>query len=263
MFGDIGHGLALLLFSIYICYDADKIKEDKKSILKVAVKARYLLLLMGIFAFYCGWMYNDFLSVPLPIFGTCYENKNGTVQYAIKKYPSCVYPFGVDPKWKVAKNELSFVNSLKMKMSVIFGVSHMIFGILLRGMNDLYFGNIIGFIFEFIPQIIFMSILFGYMDAMIFMKWAQDWSSNTSMSPSLISQMMNIFLKFGSVADKPLWGGRDGTKYTQEQYQFAVLITCALLIPFMLIPKPIIMYFKNKKSNDHNERNLDEQRMVK
>jgi V-type H+-transporting ATPase subunit a len=201
MFGDIGHGLVLFILGIYLCWNAEKIKQDSKSMLKIAIKARYLILLMGFFAFYAGWIYNDFLSMPLPIFPTCYENKAGKIPYAIKKYPSCVYPFGFDSKWKISKNELSYVNSFKMKSSVILGVSQMILGLILKGFNEIHFSNTLGFIFEFIPQIIFMSILFGYMNAMIFIKWLSDFSLDTKKAPSLISQMMGIFLKFGSVVN--------------------------------------------------------------
>ena len=33
---------------------------------------RYLFLMMGIFAFFSGIIYNDFLSLPWNIFGSCY-----------------------------------------------------------------------------------------------------------------------------------------------------------------------------------------------
>ncbi len=73
MFGDIGHGLLLFLFGIYLVTQRSEIIKQN-SPLKPALPARYLLLFMGFFAFYCGWMYNDFLSFPLGIFGSCYKN---------------------------------------------------------------------------------------------------------------------------------------------------------------------------------------------
>ena len=73
MFGDIGHGFALFLFGFYLCYSKDSIKNSN-SMLKEFLPFRYLLFLMGFFAFYCGWMYNDFLSIPLDLFGSCYTN---------------------------------------------------------------------------------------------------------------------------------------------------------------------------------------------
>ena len=33
-----------------------------------------MILLMGFFATYCGVIYNDMMSVPLDMFGTCYTN---------------------------------------------------------------------------------------------------------------------------------------------------------------------------------------------
>lgn len=73
MFGDIGHGGLLFLFGLYLVLQHDEIKKGDNP-LKLALKVRYLLLFMGFFAFYCGWLYNDFLSIPLGIFGTCYDN---------------------------------------------------------------------------------------------------------------------------------------------------------------------------------------------
>jgi len=47
----------------------------------------------------------------------------------------------------------------------------MVLGIILKGFNALYFKNKLDFFFEFLPQIIFMLVTFGYMDFMIYYKW--------------------------------------------------------------------------------------------
>ena len=70
-----------------------------------------------------------------------------------------------------ASNELTFINSLKMKISVIFGVLQMLLGIFLKGLNCIFSRDFTEFIFVFIPQFILMIILFGYMDLLIFIKW--------------------------------------------------------------------------------------------
>lgn len=50
-----------------------------------------------------------------------------------------VYPFGLDPIWHGTKTELTFTNSIKMKMSIILGVMHMDLGILMSLFNHQYF----------------------------------------------------------------------------------------------------------------------------
>jgi V-type H+-transporting ATPase subunit a len=67
MFGDIGHGGVVLAFSIWLIKDS-----RAKQMIPDIYAVRYLLLLMGIFAFYSGWIYNEFFSIPLNIFGSCY-----------------------------------------------------------------------------------------------------------------------------------------------------------------------------------------------
>ena len=121
-------------------------------------------------------------------------------------------------------------------------------------MNSIYFGGILEFCFEFIPQIVFMLALFGYMIVMIFIKWSIDWTGRSDHAPSLISQLMNIVLKLGNLVTirvgdveepLPLWG--DGT--SQILINRIVLVVAVLCIPILLLPKPIITYFdkKNKK----------------
>ena len=81
----------------------------------------------------------------------------------------------VDPAWKWAANGLQYTNSLKMKMSVILGVSQMVFGIILKATNDLHFKDPLSFYCEFVPQIIFMNLIFGYMCWLIIFKWQTCW----------------------------------------------------------------------------------------
>lgn len=51
------------------------------------------------------------------------------------------YPFGVDPKCHGTRSELPFLNSLKMKMSILLGVSQMNLGIIMSYFNAKYFKN--------------------------------------------------------------------------------------------------------------------------
>merc|ERR1711865_361322 len=55
-----------------------------------------------------------------------------------------VYPFGLDPLWKGTTNELMFFNSFKMKISVILGISQMVFGICLKGLNAVFIIGVLG-----------------------------------------------------------------------------------------------------------------------
>jgi V-type H+-transporting ATPase subunit a len=87
----------------------------------------------------------------------------------------CVYPFGVDPIWGRSSNELVFVNSLKMKISVIIAIVHMTLGVIIKAYNSIYFKKKLDFYFEFIPQFLFLFLLFGYMDFLIIFKWLKLW----------------------------------------------------------------------------------------
>lgn len=58
-----------------------------------------------------------------------------------------------------------------MKLSVIAGVIQMIVGIILKGTNAIEYRNMVDFVFEFIPELIFMFCTFGYMTLCIFIKW--------------------------------------------------------------------------------------------
>jgi V-type H+-transporting ATPase subunit a len=112
-----------------------------------------------------------------------------------------------------------------------------------------------------------MSILFGYMDVLIYLKWATDWSiKGKENAPGLINLMMNIFLNKGSVDDKPVFDGKYEGKYIQEWVNNGILLLALILVPCMLFVKPIYEYKKSKKlserkhsgaSNENKESLLD------
>lgn len=118
MFGDVLHGSMLLVFAVYLCMA----KPVKGSLVEAAAPLRYFALLMGIFALFCGFCYNDFTSLPLYLFGpSCYTYTEGEANPEVRE--NCVYPVGVDPSWYLSSNELTQMNSMKMKIAVIFGVA--------------------------------------------------------------------------------------------------------------------------------------------
>ena len=95
-----------------------------------------------------------------------------------------------------------------MKTAVIFGVAHMLLGIIIKGMNSAYFGRWAEFSFEFVPQLILMHAMFGYMDVLIVLKWLTDYSGIENQAPSIIQVMIGMFLEGGALPEgtKPIFG---------------------------------------------------------
>jgi len=188
MYGDIGHGLFLFCAGLYLIWK-EKENDGKKlgELAEGLHSGRYMIVMMGFFAVYAGFIYNDCFSLGLNLFGSrwVFENQEfgsieeGSKAASISSYGSdeSVYPFGLDPIWHVSTNELLFFNSFKMKLSVVFGIMQMFMGTCLKGVNAIYFGERLDFFFEFLPMVIFASSLFIYMVGLIFMKWTIDWNS--------------------------------------------------------------------------------------
>jgi V-type H+-transporting ATPase subunit a len=200
MFGDIGHGAFLAFIGLVLVLGNDCLLRWSPA-MAPALALRYLVLLMGLFATFCGLIYNDFMAIPIWGFGgSCYEmgvDASGKEQAILK--PDCVYPIGIDPIWYLAKNELAFMNSLKMKLSVILGVLQMSLGICMKAANAIHFGNKLDLWLEFLPQIILLWCLFGYMDLLIVAKWLTDFTGREYQAPSVISSMIGMALNGGAL----------------------------------------------------------------
>merc|ERR1719487_854201 len=194
MYGDIGHGMMMFIGGLFCVFNADSLKYSVPAV----YQARYMLCMMGFFAIYAGFMYNDFFSIGLDIFGTRWSHTKTTggmeifePTYDVKNNGGAgPYPFGLDPTWHGANNELLFVNSLKMKISVLFGVAQMIVGVILRWTNSAHEGNLLDFLCEGVPMMFFMICFFGYMDFMILYKWVTPMDNPPSIINSLICMAM-------------------------------------------------------------------------
>jgi V-type H+-transporting ATPase subunit a len=222
MYGDIGHGLFLFSAGLYLLWNEKA--NDKARLGEMAAglhAGRYMIAMMGFFAVYAGFIYNDCFSLGLNLFGSRWsfygqedgEVEEGAVATPIADYgdPATVYPFGLDPVWHVSSNELLFFNSFKMKLSVILGIIQMFGGTCLKGANAIFFGEKYDFLFEFLPMVAFACSLFVYMVVLIFMKWSIDWNSRM-LSATCIDPDSD---GWGSSAYNGEWiqcdGGGDGT----------------------------------------------------
>ena len=231
MFGDIGHGLILFCFGLYLIFGITN-KMDPLYNLK------YLITFMGVFAIFCGGIYNEFFAIPFAVQPSCYEKKGADF---VLKDKDCVYGFGTDWVWAQSLNETAFVNSFKMKFSIIAGVVQMLLGIILKGSNGFYFGSLVDVFFEAIPQFIFMSVTFGYMSFCIIIKWLQNWDGKDPVS------IIQLFINFLTVKDQLF-----ATPEVQETIQTVFTVVCFICMILMLFPKPIILYIREK--NQHNKK---------
>ncbi len=186
MYGDIGHGAILFGLGLFLLLSYSTMAKGKRDIGEMASSmymARWMIVLMGFFSVYCGLIYNDYFALGLDLFGTRWTfTKTGNAYVGqptreVQDGPYTVYPFGVDPAWHRAENDLLFMNSMKMKMSVIIGIIQMTVGICLKGLNAVFFKEKLDFFFEFFPMIIFDLCLFGYMVFLIILKWSINWDA--------------------------------------------------------------------------------------
>ncbi|XP_065184815.1 V-type proton ATPase 116 kDa subunit a 1-like isoform X2 [Sycon ciliatum] len=255
MFGDCGHGLLMALFALYLVVNEKKLAHMKGGeITGTFFGGRYIILLMGAFSIYTGIIYNDCFSKSFNVFGSSWhineeitEKTEETVDLSVdtdfdKHNP---YPFGLDPIWQLASNKLTFTNSFKMKLSVVMGVGQMMFGVILGVFNHLHFNRKVNIYAQFVPEVLFLGGIFGYLTFMIFFKWILvDTTFNAGMAgpPSLLITLINMFLSFGNVEkENEFFAGQAGI-------QSILVVIAVLCVPWMLMMKPIILYMRNKKS---------------
>uniref|UniRef100_A0A8C5HB01 V-type proton ATPase subunit a n=1 Tax=Gouania willdenowi TaxID=441366 RepID=A0A8C5HB01_GOUWI len=246
MFGDLGHGVIMTLFALWMVLREKKQKKKCSSneILTTFFNGRYIILMMGLFSIYTGLIYNDCFSKSLNIFGSAWSVK---AMFSISRHKTIwsnvlltldpnvsgvfygPYPFGIDPIWNLAVNRLSFLNSYKMKMSVIIGVIHMTFGVVLSVFNHMHFRQKFNVYLLFIPELLFLLCLFGYLVFMILYKWLAFGAHVSNQAPSILIHFINMFIVFALLFKTGL--------------QIFLVLVAMLSVPVLLLGKPLYLYW--------------------
>ncbi|RZC34983.1 V-type proton ATPase 116 kDa subunit a, partial [Asbolus verrucosus] len=263
MFGDVGHALVMIIFALYLIRIEKKVEElqIRGEIFEIFFAGRYMILLMGLFSCYTGFIYNDIFSRPMNVFGsrwfvdfnrsTLAGNEDMELDPGVH-YKGTPYVFGMDPAWG-------------MKISIIIGVLHMILGLSLSIINyrhvnfhvtfnsDIrrYFNERHCIYLEYIPRLILLCTLFLWMVVMMFMKWIMFSASNTDVqfgtacAPSILVNFIDMMLvRRTTKAQFP--GCNPYLFQNQPEVQMVLLLICALTIPVMLLGKPLYILYERK-----------------
>lgn len=267
MFGDIGHGSIMAMFAAWMVIWEKSLgaKRSTNEIWNIFFGGRYIILLMGLFSMYTGFVYNDIFSKSMNLFGSNWKihydnvtvmgNHDLTLDPKVS-YGDRIYIFGLDPAWQLAANKIIFLNSYKMKLSIIFGVIHMIFGVCMGVVNHTHFRQKVNILLEFLPQIIFLVLLFAYMVFMMFFKWVSYSTKNSDVvytqacAPSVLILFINMLLFKHTV---PASGCEEYMFDGQATIQTTFVLIGLCCIPWLLLAKPFyVMCTKDKKNKVRN-----------
>lgn len=244
MFGDLGHGLLMTMAAAAMILFEEKLLRTKlDELTSMAFYGRYIMLMMGVFSIFTGFVYNDMFSKPIDIFPSAWEwpehfQPGETVTATLKgRYR---YPIGLDWIWDDTDNSLLFANSYKMKLSILLGWAHMTYSLIWSLVNAKHFKKPIDIWGNFVPGMIFFQSIFGYLTFTIVYKWCVDWLSRGIQPPGLLNMLIFMFLSPGSVSEK-LYPG-------QATVQVLLLLIALAQVPILLFLKPFYLRWEHNRA---------------
>jgi V-type H+-transporting ATPase subunit a len=116
----------------------------------------------------------------------------------------------------------------------------MTFSLCLSLVNYQHFGSKLDIFANFIPSMIFLQSIFGYLVICVLYKWSVNWAATDAAPPSLLNMLIYMFLSPSTVED-PLYSG-------QKQVQNILLLMALICVPWLLFAKPFYLRWEHQRA---------------
>jgi len=116
----------------------------------------------------------------------------------------------------------------------------MLFSLCFSFVNYRNFGSRLDIYANFLPSVIFMCSIFGYLVVCILYKWSVNWVARGQAPPGLLNMLIYMFLSPSKI-EEPLYRG-------QRIIQNLLVLVAMVCVPWLLLMKPLILRYEAKRN---------------